>query len=238
MIDADDLVSEAAGDVRPQRLAEAIRIVAIRLLGHLHDRRQIAVDRSVAHDGGRARVVRSEREILGHPFHEPERRIDLRELRDAAAGASAREDVELELVRHFVREHVLEPAEVAGEGHEHAMTQRLGHTAGALAQIAGDVVLSEVGARGEEEDRLLLAELVPQNARKPSVVALGHARAFHRGNALGGVVVDEEVLGLDDLPVEVLVLDLVLAEVLLACRPRGERPKCCERDERRAPYHA
>ena len=31
------------------------------------------------------------------------------------AGAAAREDVVLELVHHFVREHVLEAAEVAGE---------------------------------------------------------------------------------------------------------------------------
>ncbi len=114
---ADDLVAEAAGDVRPQRLAVTIRIVAIGILVHLDDRGQVAVDRGIAHHRGRARVVGAEREILGHTLHEPERRIHLRELGDPAARAPAREDVELELVRHFVREHVLEAAIVAGERH-------------------------------------------------------------------------------------------------------------------------
>ena len=135
---------------------------------------------------------------------------------------AAREDVELELVHHFVREHVLEAAEVARERHQHAMPQRLRHAAGALAQITGDVVLPEVGARCEEENRLLLAELVSENAREARVVALGHPRRLHRRNALVRIVVDEEVLGLDHLPVEVLVLDLVLTEVLLTRRSRGE----------------
>ena len=116
--------------------------------------------------------------------------------------------------------------------------KRLGHTAGALAKVAGDVVLPEVGARGEEENRLLLAELVAEDAREARVVALGHARTFHRGLALTRIVVNEEVLGLDDLPVEGLVLDLVLTEVLLGGRSRDERRTRDERDERRAPDHA
>ncbi|SRR5664279_2452310 len=118
------------------------------------------------------------------------------------------------------------------------MAQWLRHTAGSFAEVAGDVVLSEVGARGEKENRLLLAELVTENVREASVVALGHARALHRGDALAGIVVNEEVLGLDDLPVEVLVLDLVLTEVLLPGRPRCEHAARCESGERRAPDNA
>ncbi len=152
-----------------------------------------------------------------------------------AASPPAREDVELEFVRHFVREHVLEAAKIPGERHQHAMAKRLRHAAGALAEVAGDVVLSEVGARREEENRLLLAKLVSQDVRQASVVALGHARSLHCRDSLGGIVVNEEVLGLDDLPVEVLVLDLVLTEVLLPGRSRGEHAARSESDERRAP---
>ena len=93
---------------------------------------------------------------------------------------AAREDVVLELVHHLVREHVLEAAEVAGERQDHAVAQRLGDAAGAFAEIAGDVVLAEVGARGEEDDRLLLAELVAEDPRQPGVGALGHAGGVHR----------------------------------------------------------
>ena len=48
--------------------------------------------------------------------------------------------------------------------------------------------------------------------------------------ALFGIVVDEEVLGLDHLPVEVVVLDLVLPEVLL--RLAAAAPSASVADER------
>ena len=59
--------------------------------------------------------------------------------------------------------------------------------------------------------------------------------ASHRRLALVGIVVNEEVLGLDHLPVEVLVLDLVLTEVLLRAALEASAPLAIERDERRAP---
>ena len=94
---------------------------------------------------------------------------------------AAREDVVLEGVHHLVREHVLEAAIVAGEVEQHAVTLRFGHAGGALAEIAGDVVLSEVRSRREQHDRLLLAELMVQNPRQPGVRALGHPRRDDRG---------------------------------------------------------
>jgi len=115
------------------------------------------------------------------------------------------------------------------------MAKRLRHAASALAEVACNVVLSEVGSRREEENRLLLAKLVSQNVRQASVVALGHARPLHRRNALAGIIVNQPVLGLDYLPVEILVLDLVLTEVLLPGRSGGEHAARRESDERRAP---
>ncbi len=136
-----------------------------------------------------------------------------------AAGAPAGEDVVLEGVHEFVREHVLEALEVAGEGKEDAMPQRLRHTPRPLAQISGHVVLSEVGARPEEDDRLLLPELVVQHPRQAPVRPLGHACAIDDDVLFLGIVVHEEVLGLEHTPAELVVLHLVLAEVHLPFDP-------------------
>src|SRR5689334_1436509 len=54
-----------------------------------------------------------------------------------------------------------------------------------------------------------------QNLREARVGTLGHASCFDGTGALFRIVVNLPVLSLDDLPVEVLVLNLVLAEVLL-----------------------
>ena len=66
-------------------------------------------------------------------------------------------------------------------------------------------------------------ELVVQDRREPGVGALRHPGGVERGLPLHGVEVDVEVLGLDDLEVERLVLDLVLAEVLGRQRAPGRQ---------------
>ena len=114
-----------------------------------------------------------------------------------------------------MRENVLEAAEVSGEREDQAVARSFSDSARAFSEIAGDVVLPELGAGGEEDDRLLLAELVVEDLRQPGVGALGHSRRVHRAGALLRVVVDEKVLRLDHPPVEVLVLHLIHAEVLL-----------------------
>ena len=81
----DDVVAEAAADIRPERLAPAVgEVLAV---VELLDRRQ-AVDpafpgfpvglverpRGVAQPHRRVRIDRPEREVFGHPLDEPERK--------------------------------------------------------------------------------------------------------------------------------------------------------------------
>src|SRR3982750_3356383 len=63
--------------------------------------------------------------------------------------------------------------------------------------------------------RLPLPELVVEHLRQPRIGALRHPRRVHGALALFRIVVHQPVLCLDDLPIEVLVLNLVLPEVLL-----------------------
>jgi hypothetical protein len=58
-----------------------------------------------------------------------------------------------------------------------------------------------------------------QYRRESRVRALGHARGVRRCFRFRRVVEDLEMLGLKDLPVEPVVLDLVLAEVALRVGP-------------------
>ena len=141
---ADRRITPARAHVLPQRLAVAIWEVLVRTLSHLLDRRQVSVDDCVTNPLLRQYVLWSAREIFGHAFHEPERRVDLIERLQIRPSFAARKNVELELVHHFVREHVLEAAKVAGHWKDHAVPQRLGGATGSFAEIAGDVVLTEL----------------------------------------------------------------------------------------------
>ena len=220
----DGFVAPALRDVGPECVAEPVREVTVGLLRHLLDGGNVPVQRRVAHPRVRERCARPERQILRHALGEPERRQVLREVLQAAARLAAGEDVVLEGVHHLVRQHVLEAAIIAGEVQQHAVAQRFSDAAGALSEIAGDVVLAEIRARREEHDRLLLAELVIEHARQTRVRPLCHARRVDRGLALLRVPVDQEVLGLGHVPVELVVLHLILAEIALrACRHRGHR---------------
>ena len=212
---ADRGVTPARADVLPKRFTVAVGEVLVRPLRHLLDRGQVSIHDSVTNPLLGEDVVRSARQVLCHAFHEPERRVDLIERLEIRAGLAAREDVELELVHHFVREHVLEAAEIASERHDHSVLERLGHTAGSFTEVAGDVVLAELRSRRKENDRLLLAKLVVENLRQPRVRALGHPGRVHRTGAFFRVVVHQPVLGLYYSPIEVLVLHLVHPEVLL-----------------------
>src|SRR5438270_13644519 len=95
------------------------------------------------------------------------------------------------------------------------MALRLGYTADPFSKITGDVVLSEIGARREENDRLLFTELVSEYARQPGICTFSYSCSVNHCRVLFRVVVNEEVLGLEDAPLEMFVLDLVLSEILL-----------------------
>ena len=114
------------------------------------------------------------------------------------------------------------------------MAKRFGDTAGTFAKIARHIVLSEVVARLEQHDRLLLAELMVENTRQTRVGALRHTRGVGRCLGFFRIVVDQEVLSLFDLPAELIVLDLVLAEIALRLRRRVWRHR---RDNDSAEHH-
>ena len=86
------------------------------------------------------------------------------------------------------------------------------------------VGLFEVGVGRVEQQRLPAAQLVIEQLLEARVPSLGHARRDVDALAFLGVVVDIEVLGLQHLKVELLVLDLVPAEVLRRCR-RGRQQR-------------
>ena len=230
----DGLVAPLLPDVRPEGVTVSVREVLVGLIGHLLDRRDVAVQRRVAHPAVGQRARRTERQVLGHALGEPERRQKLGERLHAVARLAAREDVVLERVDHLVREHVLEAAVVAGEVQQHPVAERLRHAAGALAEIAGDVVLPEIGARREEHDRLLLAELVLQHQRQARVRPLGHSAGIGRRALFGRIVEDLEVLRLQHLPVESIVLHLVLTEVALPAEWKCEPGEGYDRENQPA----
>ena len=112
------------------------------------------------------------------------------------------------------------------------MLEEIGAALEAFEHVS-DVRLLEIRLRGVQDDRLPALELVVQDAGQAGVPPLGHARGVQGRRPLGRIVVDLEVLGLDDLEIEGLVLDLVLSEVLRCQRRRAE-----QRERRRDPDHA
>src|SRR6185369_10543848 len=80
-----------------------------------------------------------------------------------------------------------------------------------------------------------LSELVVEDLRQARVSALRHSRRVGDRGAFLGIEVDQEMLGLENLPAKDVVLDLILAEVVLSVgapgrghtdgREEGERPR-------------
>ena len=229
---ADGLVAPLLAHVGEQRVAEPVGKHA-RIVRHPLDGRERPLDGGVADPHGRGCVHRPERQVLGHAFHEPQRRVHVGQRGEARPRVAAAEHVVLEGVHHLVLQHVFEVGIRAGERQHHAVLEELGDAARALADLAGDGVgLDEVGLRGVQDERFAIAPLVIQDARQPGVGPLGHARGVHRGGALPAVEVHVEVLGADDLEREPAVHDLVLAEILgLEPPPRGHGER--ERDKQR-----
>ena len=224
---ADHLVAPLLADVRPQGVAEAVGEDP-RIVGELLDRGEVPLERRVPQPHGRVGVDGADRQVLRHPLHEPQRRVDADDRPDAGAGVAMTEHVVLELVHHLVLQHVLELAVGPRERQHHAVLEELRDAARGFADLApDDVRLLEVGAGGVQDDGLAALELVVQHARQPGVGPLRHARGVERGGVLLLVEIHLEVLGLDDLEVEGPVLDLVLPEVL-----RRERRRAAQRERR------
>ena len=143
---ADDFVAPPLADETPERLAVTVREEHIRALGHLLHRRQISVERGVADDRIGRGVVEADREIFGHSLHVPRRRTVLYECLEPAARMAACVDVELELVDHLVRHHVLGLREIHLEEERVPLVDRIGDAAHALTEIAEDIALREIAA--------------------------------------------------------------------------------------------
>ena len=213
-----------------------------RIVGELLDGRQVAFQRGVAQPHRGVGIDRADREVFRHPLHEPQRWIHVDERLDPGTDAAPAEHVVLELVHHLVADHVLELGVGAGEGQDHAVLEKLGDAARALTDVAADRVgLLEVRLRGVQDDRLAALKLVVQDAGEARVPPLRHACCVERRRALGRIVIDLEVIGLDDLEVEGPVLDLVLPEVLRRqrrrARERQRRHCCCDPSHGDRPFY-
>ena len=98
--------------------------------------------------------------------------------------------------------------------HHHAVAAGFGEGADAFLRRAGnDVLLLELAAGLEEDQRDLEREVVLQIGADLLVSAFGVARDPLQVHFELGIVVDLEVLGLVGVPHEVVVADLILAEV-------------------------
>jgi hypothetical protein len=188
-------------------------------LGHLrHD----VGDRRVAHlhqihrppDAGH---------VIGQPFVHPERHV--------AAHQRHRNHVELELVGQLVDDQPVEQVGRLVHRHHDAHAHRLGEGADAFLRRTGDdVLLLELAAGLEEDERHLVREVVFELRAHVLIRALGVAGHPLEMRLDRRVVVNGEVVSLVGPPLEVVVARLVLAVVRDIGGLRGDR--CREREDR------
>ena len=147
-----------------------------------------------------------------------------------------RRDVELKRVDELVADHVIGVGERTAERQDDAAPQRLGDAAGAFAELAlNRVGLLEVGMRRVQHERLAAAQLVREQLLEPRVPPFRHPRRDVDPFTLVRVVVDVEVLGLQNLKIELLVLDLVLPKYCAdaGAAQRRQRPQRRQRFSQR-----
>lgn len=158
--------------------------------------------------------------VARHPLHHP--------LGDAEAAAELplEEDLVLEDVGKLVLDEREELAVGQVDRQHHPVAHRAGEGADPFGdEVDDDVVLLERGVGLVEDERRRLLDLEVEPSREPVVGALGERDDLLELRRVGGVVVDVEVGRMVDPPVELAVLDLVLAE---------RRVEALRRDPRRA----
>jgi hypothetical protein len=137
-------------------------------------------------------------------------------------------------VDELVADHVVRVGERTRQREDDPPAQRLGDATGPLPHLArDDVVLLEIDRRRVEHQGLAAAELMLEEPRQPRVPALRHPRGDLRAPFLARVEVDVEVLRLEHLEIEMVILNLVLAEILRLGRRGGADHEAGGRAERR-----
>ncbi len=198
-------VSEVVDEARVREAAVALEV------GHLRDD---VGDRDVA-DRHQVHRVPDAGHVVGEALVDPQG--------NAALDQAARDDVELEDVGELVGDQPIELIRRLVDRQHHPVAGRLGEGGDAFRDLRrDDVLLLELGLRLEEDQRHLGAEVVLQLGADVLIGALGVA-----GDALEvllelRVVVDLEVIGRVDVPLEVVVADPVLPEIRHEWRLRRE----------------
>ncbi len=154
----------------------------------------------------------TERQVLGHSLHEPERNTEGGRVQPA--GEAPGDHVVLERVDELVGQDSLELGVGAGERQDHAALRELRDPSRPLGDEARQRVgLLELAVRGVEDDRLTLLELVAEDAAQSIVGTLRHPGGVERRHALTRVIVDVEVRRAEDFEIERPVLKLVATEL-------------------------
>ena len=142
--------------------------------------------------------------------------------RQAAAQQRPRDDVELEDVGQLVRDQAIEGVVGLVDRQDHAIAVRLGERQDAFRQLAGlDVLLLELALRLVEHERHFEGEVMLEVGADSLIRAFGIAHDPLEMLLDLRVVIDLEVIGRVDVPVERVVADLVLAVVGHVARLRG-----------------
>jgi hypothetical protein len=134
-------------------------------------------------------------------------------------------------VRQLVRDELEELGVGQIDRQHHAIAHRTGEGPDPLRdEVEDDVVLLERRVRGVEDHRNRILHLMIELAGQPVVGALGERGDLLERSRLGFVVIEGEVGRGVELPVEVAVGDLVLAELRLSGGHEGEGERGTERE--------
>ena len=153
---ADDIITVGAAQIRPERLAPAVREPAGVL--QIPEAGELATPYGISHPHRGIRVDVAERHVLRHTLDEPQRHAV--QARRQIAPTDAR-DVVLERVRQLVADDVVGLGERCAHGQNDAALQTLGDAASAFTGLlAQHVGLLEIGMIGVENQRLPAVELM------------------------------------------------------------------------------
>ncbi len=224
---ADLLLTVLPGDVPPDGLAAAVGEVPVQAV----DLGKVLVNGGVAQEHVGIGVP-DQRGILRQSLVEPERKLERDVVGDDRLDRAAVEHVVDHRMNQLVVDHVTELPVVSFEGENHPVLEQLGDASNTLFEVFLDHIGLLEGVVGiVDNDRDTVENLIPEQS------ADRHIRRFRRrrrefGQRLSPLgEIDVEVVRLDVGPVELRVLDLVLAEsgVLSGrrrSRQQGDRCEC------------